>query len=304
MLYRVILLSFGVFCALTAPAASDDRRPVTERRAVPSEWQHQRMALGHKPRARPVPDTEIAPQRSSVARQCQRWRSLAVQLSETYAGHRLRHTVLQRMCGVSADELAEEIWAWPWTSLDDATDLLPPAVHRVSGVWEIRCDEVADRRRCALLHRMPPPADPSLEGAGGAMIVHFVVDMVAGRESVLWRVFVPGMTAGPRKPEFASVALKASELTGARGHVRYRLGAKDFSEGFPACGVSGCMMEAQIQRAGVVASRLWEGKPVEIELQIGAGPPHALVIPARGFKAAFGELLRLRREEARNAARR
>ncbi len=267
------------------------------------DWRAARMSLGHKPAPKPAAEFEIAPERTTITRQCHRWKSLATQLGETYAGHRLRQTVLQRMCGISADELAEETWAWPWASLERG-DVLPPRLHRVMGAWEIRCDTAGERRRCALIHRSPLPPEHPTDASQSELVVHFVIDMVAGRESVLWRIFVPGMAGGPARPELAAFGLAATQLREARGQVRYRLGNKDYVEGFPACGPAGCLMEAQIQRTGAIVSRLWDGKVVDLELQIGAGSPQAVALPPRGFRAAFGELTRLRREELRQQGRR
>lgn len=270
-----------------------------------ADWGEGRMSLGHQPAVKPVPEreTEIAPQRTSVHRQCRRWKTLATQLGETYAGHRLRETVLQRICGMSEDELAEDTWSWPWSSLERG-DVLPPKLHRVVGAWEIRCDTAGERRRCALLYRMPLAGAQLITAGQSELIVHFVIDMVAGRESVLWRMFVPGMAGAPKRPELVAVGLSASQLREARGQLRYQLGAKEFVEGFPACGAAGCLMEAQVQRASAVVSRLWEGKAIELQLQIADGEGVLITLPGRGFRAAFGELSRLRRDELRSLGRR
>lgn len=182
--------------------------------------------------------------------------------------------------------------------------MLPPKLHRVVGAWEIRCDTAGERRRCALLYRMPLAGAQLIDAGQSELIVHFVIDMVAGRESVLWRMFVPGMAGAPKRPELVAVGLSASQLREARGQLRYQLGAKEFVEGFPACGAAGCLMEAQVQRASAVVSRLWEGKAIELQLQIADGEGVLITLPGRGFRAAFGELSRLRRDELRSSSRR
>ncbi|MFM9942223.1 MAG: hypothetical protein ACKVP7_22285 [Hyphomicrobiaceae bacterium] len=311
-----VLVSLVLLAGLSWPATARDGQIAesgrglragdqagVQRVAAKVDWREGRMSLGHRPARRPVADLELAPERTTIHRQCQRWKALSSQLGETYAGHRLRQTVLQRMCGVSADELAEETWAWPWASLERG-DVLPPKLHRVIGAWEIRCDTAGERRRCALIHRSLLPPEQQRDGSESELVVHFVIDMVAGRESVLWRIFVPGMASAPVRSELASFGLTAAQVREARGQVRYRLGTKDYAESFPACGTAGCLMEAHIQRTGAIVSRLWDGKAVDLELQIATGNAHAVALPARGFRAAFGELTRLRREELRGQARR
>lgn len=269
------------------------------------DWRKERMSLGHRAEVRPAPGRgdELTPERTEVKRQCKRWKALAIQLGETYAGYRLRETVLQRVCGMSGEEIAGEIWDWPWASLD-GEDILPPRLHRTMGPWEIRCDTAGERRRCALLHRLPLPEVQGQQGETPELIIHFVIDMVAGRESVLWRMFVPGMAARPARAELAAVGMTAGEARQARGQVRYRIGAHEFAEGFPACGMAGCLMESHVQRGGVVVSRLWDGKAIELGLVVAQEKDVVITIPARGFRAAFGELTRLRREELRGARRR
>lgn len=295
MLRRLTLLLLSLLAAC----------PSWARGETVNDWRSARMSLGHKPASVIAPESavEIAPRHTQIQRQCKRWKALATQLGETYAGYRLRETVLQRHCGMAGEDLADEVWDWPWASLDGG-DVVPPKLLRVVGAWEIRCDTTGERRRCALLHRIPVPAADAEAGGQRELIVHFVIDMVAGRESVLWRMFVPGMPATPVRPALAAVGATASELREARGQVRYRLGAKEFAEGFPACGAAGCLMESHVQRGSAVVSRLWDGKAMELGLQLGPDKELAITVPARGFRAAFGELTRLRRDELRGARRR
>lgn len=256
-----------------------------------------RMSLGHHREAFQVQPPEVAPQRASVRYQCQRWKALAARLGETYAGHRLRETVLQRICGLSEEQASEAAWSWPWASLDRG-DIEPPRSHRTFGAWEIKCGPLDERRRCAVLARLRPAAG---EDDAKVILVHFVIDMVAGRESVLWRIFVPheGGDLGPARSDRVSLDTAPAQEREARGAVSYRLISTVHSEGFPACGAKGCLMEGHIRRASDVVSRLWEGRPLDLDVRVGSSTPFAVTLPAGGFRAAFKELVRLRREEVR-----
>ncbi len=307
------LIVASLLALLAAPALADSTAQPFDGARAPgaAEWRqgHGRMTLGHRPVARPVPEFEISTQRTSVARQCRRWRALAAQLGETYAGHRLRSTVLERLCADQEDTSAD-VWAWPWSDLERGATL-PPRFHRTFGAWDIRCDTASGRRRCALIHRAPVPPDELLVDGDPQIMVHFVIDMVAGRETVLWRMFVPTPLApgAAATPPPVMPALLPGEPQGAgqsptpRGEVRYRIGASDHAERFPACVAAGCFMEAHVTRSGAVVSRLWDGRPIELTVARAGGEPLMLRLPARGFRAAFSELMRLRRDEMRGSAR-
>ena len=255
-----------------------------------------RMSLGHRQAVRAVPLPELMPNRGKIISQCRRWRALAAQLGETYAGHRLRETVLARQCGFEEDPAAKTAWSWPWSSLE-GQEPLPPRLHRAYHAWEIRCTPAGERRRCAALTRIDRP------DGQGEVVTHIVIDRVAGRESVLWRLFVPG------RRERAEPAVARGAVPGttdrrlALGEVRYRLGAHELVDGFPACGRRGCLMEADLRHAASLVSRLWDGRPLDLDVRLASAAPIEVTIPADGFRAAFGELLRLRREDSRGQGR-
>ena len=263
-----------------------------------------RMSLGHHREASQAHQPEVAPQRASVRYQCQRWKALAARLGETYAGHRLREAVLQRICGLSDEQTSEAAWNWPWTSLDRG-DIEPPRLHRTFGAWDIKCGPLDERRRCAVLTRLPV-APAAGEADAREILVHFVIDMVAGRESVLWRVFVPHDSGArePVLPELVSRDGTPAQPRDALGAVSYRLVSTVHTEAFPACGARGCLMEGHLRRASEVVSRLWEGRPLDLDVRVGSSTPFAVTLPAGGFRAAFKELVRLRREEVRAYGRR
>ncbi len=263
-----------------------------------------RMSLGHHREAIRIEMPELAPPRSSGRRQCQRWKTLAARLGETYAGHRLREIVLQRVCGLSEERVSGAAWSWPWASLDRG-ESEPPRLHRTFGAWEIKCDPLDERRRCAVLARLQP-SSAAAEAGGKRILVHFVIDMVAGQESVLWRLFVPHGSGAPEpaRNELASVDGTPGQQREVLGAVSYRLVSTVHTEGFPACGARGCLMEGHLRRAGEVASRLWDGRSLDLDVRVGRAQPFAVTLPARGFRAAFNELVRLRREEMRSHGRR
>jgi hypothetical protein len=230
---------------------------------------------------------------------CHRWRAAAATLGETYAGHLLRETVVQRQCRSLEADRGDEAWDWPWASLQEGRTL-PPRLHAAQGEWEIRCGNAGGRRRCALLNRSPVPPDETLEPGDDAIITHFVIDMIAGRETLLWRLFVPTapfITAAAAGLIDAGATHKG--IGQRKGEVRYRLEDAERTELFPACTAAGCLMESGPRTAGDVATRLWEGRSIDVRISLTTAPAVALTLPSAGFRAGLKELVRLRREEMR-----
>lgn len=265
------------------------------------------MKLGLRSDRRPAPEP-LMPQ-SGVRPghkpdQCQKWRAMAHHLGETFAGHALRESVLKRICLGLAGERADDVWDWPWAGFADGR-LLPPRTHRTMGAWQIRCGAAAKRKRCALLHLAEMPEGAVRENAS-PIIAHVVIDMVAGRESVLWRVFVPQQDAQIRGAHLGSqtdapspVVVPARE----RPVLTYQIGTYELADRFSTCAPAGCMMEANLRHAGVVVSGMWDGVPVDFRIPDSGGTPQVVRVPARGFRAGLAELMRLRREELRHEKR-
>jgi invasion protein IalB len=237
--------------------------------------------------------------------QCSRWRAVASRLGETYAGHLLRQTVVRRQCRFLEADRVEETWEWPWKSLDDGK-ILPPRRYAVFADWDIHCAVVGVRRRCALIHRAPLPDEEAPAPRTPAVITHFVIDMVAGRESLLWRVFVPqapavvALVSSQAQSDHPGTVRPAQGL----GSIGYRLDGADRNERFAACAPAGCLMEAGVRNSGDVATRLWDGRDLKIHIRLGAAEELQVVLPAHGYRAALKELVRLRREERRPSGRR
>lgn len=217
---------------------------------------------------------------------CARWRSLAARLGETHAGHKLRHFLASRPCGLAEDRAIDAVWSWPWRSGDMRADL-PPHHHGKYGAWEIRCGDAGERRRCALLLETGVSAGIDPEARPLKVVSHMVIGSVAGRESILWRVHVA------RSPDLAA----------AGGGIAVDLPGRNLLETFDACGNLGCMAEAEPAIGAEVASALWLGQPITISLG-GAGErePETGMLLAHGFRAGLKELIRLRRQEARSLA--
>ena len=256
--------------------------------------------------------------------QCRKWQSMAIQLGETFAGHTLRHTVLKRVCGNFADSVIDDAWDWPWAGFAQG-GLAPPRLLRTIGAWDIRCGTAGNRRRCAMLHTSALPVDfddaraaagssqglaqgsAQISGKSPQIVTHFVIDMVAGRESLLWRIFIPaagttsivvdgaGDTVAIASAQSAVVP-RARDLN--RG-IRYRLGPHEYIERFSTCAANGCMMEANLLHAGEVATELWDGHQVDLHVMLSAGSTVDVSLPSKGFRSALAELVRLRREESR-----
>jgi invasion protein IalB len=232
---------------------------------------------------------------------CRRWRAAAASLGETYAGHLLRQTVVRRQCRSLDADRGEEAWEWPWTSLDEGR-VLPPRLHTTYGEWEIRCGSAGGRRRCALLNSSPVSPDDALDPGDQAVVTHFVIDMIAGRETLLWRLFVPAApVVNTAASAHAGVDAKQKSVARGKGEVRYRLEESERIELFPACAAAGCLMEASLRHAGDVATRLWEGRSIDVRISLTSGAIADLTLPAVGFRAGLKELVRLRRDESRPA---
>jgi invasion protein IalB len=234
---------------------------------------------------------------------CLRWRAVARRLGETYAGHLLRRTVVRRECGPLEIERVEDIWDWPWVSLTGG-QLLPPRRHAAMGDWEVYCARVGSRRRCALINRSSALSHDDLDQSETSIVTHFVIDTIAGRESMLWRVFVPLAPAAVAIASSRDHADPGDHAAGVRLRARtarlvYRPDGVERSERFTVCSASGCLMEANVRHSGQVATRLSDGRPLEAHIVLGPGHVLDVTLPARGFHAGLSELVRLRREERR-----
>jgi invasion protein IalB len=221
------------------------------------------------------------------AQTCQRWRSALSRLGETYAGYKLRHTLVTRTCALGAGDADEQVWGWPWRQLDSRADL-PPKGHGRFGAWEIRCGETGGRQRCALAMETAMAARLDPEALPIRIVAHLVIDNVAGRESVLWRVHVaPGGTDSPEEP--ASIGIGLPDRSAI--------------EPFDACGRRGCMAEAEPRISAEVASTLWAGRTITISMAgAGTGRDLAAMLPSHGFRDGLTELIRLRRNETKAVA--
>lgn len=248
------------------------------------------VSEAREPFARPTPrhsfaitsdtaDAERAPQRSQ-SESCRRWRVIASRLGETYAGHRLRETVVARTCALTGlDSGEDELWQWPWRHGDIRAEP-PPRLHGSIGAWVIRCGKAGKRHRCAMLHDMA-----AAFGNPTRAVAHFVIDTIGGRESVVMRVQVPG----------ADLSRDRLEIT---------VGAKRTSKTFLVCGKPGCLMEADVRLSSDAANLLWDGAPISATLLRDGRMETSWFISGLGFRGALNELARLRREEERTLATR
>lgn len=283
-----------VTCALAAiafaasPASAQDWPPF----AGPASpgLEHGPMRLGHPMERWPSPRDQATAARRDTGHRCQTWRRVAGRLGETYAGYKVRQDVVKKLCGLAGHARART-WGWPWSGLANG-QLLPPRSHRHSGQWQIRCGRGAWRRRCAALQIAPAAPGRSPSPGAPEVVTHFVIDTVAGRESLLWRVFIPA-DAG-RAPVRAE--RDRGRLAKPR-QVRYWLGGRIVSLAFTTCAKAGCVVESGPQRSGDVASALSDGRAIELEARMPGGHVVMVDIPAEGFRGALHELMRLRRIE-------
>ncbi len=287
-----------------AANATDGIGGVTEG-PILARWTGDRMRLGLPADRWQGP--ESAPRPKNRAETCAKWRTMALRLGETFAGHTLRRTVVDSVCGMHEAERPDESWDWPWSGLAQG-GLLPPRLHRAISEWEIRCGSAGSRRRCALIHQAPVPPDAVLDPGDPALVTHFVIDMVGGREVLLWRLYVPAKAESASVQAFAmddgGSTLRPSRPDHRRAEVSYDLDRTVHIEKFPTCAERGCLMEANVMRAGSVATQLANERPLELSIKLGDGGHHRLMLPAKGFRAGLSELVRLRQEELRSQFRR
>ncbi len=228
---------------------------------------------------------------------CRQWRRIANRLGETYAGVRLRQSIVERVCAFADQDVdaVVSIWSWPWAQGGFEGEL-PPRIRGRFGGWTIRCGAEGVRERCAIVHEAL--ANAGLAAAGSErirVITHFVINDIGGQERVLWRVFVE--RADDRW--FAGTDSPTDRLANV---VRYRLGSSALSEPLAGCGTSGCLMEADIRAGSRAASSLWDGRALDLDVRPTPGVVLAWQVPASGFKLGLRELVRLRQSEARQFA--
>ena len=267
------LLFFGLYMTPAAVQAEGWQPFATV--AVTEPWSMPLMRLGlhaerwrdTSPETGTTTGTDSAPKRARPPSQCRKWQSMALQLGETYAGYALRHGILDRLCGDLGDAKIEESWDWPWAGFASGR-MAPPRMVRSIEAWDIRCGKAGARQRCTMLHSEPVPATDIPPSNNLAITAHFVIDMVAGRESVLWRVFVPAQLLDDEASDKAdSGAARASK----RG-IRYRLDTVEHVERFSKCAAAGCIMEANLRHAGEVATSLWDGHNIILAIVQPSGP--------------------------------
>jgi invasion protein IalB len=258
---------------------------------------------------------------------CRRWQLLTSYLGETLAGRRLRQTMTGDLCRQSGQDAAS-IWDWPWSG-GALSATLPPRVVADSGRWQVRCATVAGLgQRCALVHQFDPvrsTSEPSGQGLDWAatdrdevragLSTHFIIDTVAGRERVIWRVFVPASQRDPALSELSrtdgqtaptpDTRLADSE---ARKQRRWegpvlRVADEPVSQTAPGyCTAVGCLLEAAPRQSTVVANRLIESSTIAVRIEgVGSWPTIEVSLPATGFRAGFAELVSQRRAEARGS---
>ena len=279
--------------------------------------------------------TDAPLRRSELARQqtpqnnCRKWRRIAERLGETFAGIRLRQSVVDRACLFAATELAsvtggiggtetgfDHLWSWPWA--DGAIDpALPPRLHATHGDWTIRCGQAGRRERCALIletvaMRNPEAVAvdapltgelvaPALVAPGANVVTHFVIDTIGGYSHVVWRVFVERTESGwfgrPGDPAASGGELSRADL------VRFSSGSMSGAKRFDGCSSAGCLMEADITTSSRLATRLWEGNSGELNLSPNHGVTMTAKISPYGLRAGLAELARLKRSEDKILAR-
>jgi hypothetical protein len=261
--------------------------------------------------------------RATQASRCTRARAIADKLGETFAGHRVRETLVARSCAFALHERSAPaaLWDWPWRlvseshephsrTTSDVERLLPPFTMGDAGQWQIRCGRTELRQRCALLRIEPvalrstasasasssaiantidsePPFAPLVSASAIAappVIAHAVIDTVAGRTTVLFRIFLPRFATPPRS-------------------ISVSIGQGAITLPINRCGALGCILEADTNSGAAIVRHLWEGHPLALTVDVGHGHAEAS-IPAFGFRDGIQGLVGLERIEARRGVAR
>lgn len=255
------------------------------------------MGLGLAPAADIVAPTTLK-SRSLHSANCKKSRRLAARLGETYAGARFRQAIVERACAfVDLVPHEESAWSWPWAQAEIDIEL-PPRLHSTHAAWNIRCGSAGNRERCALIHDASANVAP-VNGASESVriITHFVIDQIGGQEHVLWRVFVE-----KSEPNWFHTGSRVAKGVYGGEVVAVSIGALAFDKQFDDCGRLGCLMEADVARSARVATTLWEGGTVQIEVRPMPGVVLKQSIPAHQFRHGLRELSRLKHAEERRLA--
>lgn len=240
------------------------------------------------------PDGEIGGSRpgpkalpATRALDCERATMLVERLGESYAGFRLRTTLLERACPPDVAERARRaVWSWPWERQRPAMGP-PQSLVAEAGDWQVRCASHDGIRRCALFAKPHPGAE-----AGS----HFVLSRIAGVDGLLWRVRL-GRDA---KPEHMPSGEPGGVIApGASPRLAFESIGGGVHETFTHCDAASCLFEATLGQASDVAGLLAAGRDIRIDISRpgDAKPAVPLVLEARGFREGLRELARLRRDE-------
>ena len=245
----------------------------------------------------------LGPNLSFTTPACSRLKFAAERSGETFAGHLIR----QRMrFGACARFLASggKFWDWPWQRGLPRADL-PPHERGQFGPWQLRCEDRAATRRCALVQIIRP------DGAhGAAIITHFTMARFFGKLVPVWRVFAfrkdqtwySGLTPEEARgwEKFVSRCLRQKEafskcMRGARDRFKggktkevwIGLGQTLRNLKFTKCIASGCMIEAPIEMAARAYRQLGNGNNVHLKLHPLADTPVRMQVRADGFSQAL-----------------
>lgn len=235
---------------------------------------------------------------ASLSDKCGKWRRIADRLGETFAGLRLRQSVVARTCAFAEQAPPEEtVWSWPWAR-GEIDGELPPRLHGHFGAWTIRCGASGRRERCALVHETEANIQPGNGAAGHVrMLTHFVIDEIGGHERVLWRLYVDRA-----EPHWFADASSSPQPSVSSDMVRAHSGAVMVRKTFDDCGRLGCLMEAEVGAAARVATRLSDGGNLQLDVRPAPGLVLTQTVPAAGFRPGLSELQRLKRQEQRAIA--
>jgi hypothetical protein len=277
-----------------------------------ASWTERPMGIGRMQAMEAAPG-RTAGTSTSPADKCAKWRRIADRLGETYAGVRLRRTVVARVCAF-ADEAPrdDQIWAWPWGgsgsgsgSGQELDGELPPRLHATFAAWSIRCgpvdgnfrsrasgDPATDRERCALISEAVAEVPAAV--ATGRIVTHFVIDHIGGEDRVLWRVYVERA-----EPHWFDAASTGRSDAASDPVFQARAGTLAVQKSFDGCGRAGCLLEADVAVGGRIAARLADGAGIEIDVRPAPGVLVTRAVAAEGFRAGWRELARLRRSERR-----
>ena len=246
----------------------------------------------------------LGPNMSFTTPTCTRLKMSAEQSGETYVGHMMRQRMHFGPCRSIALRQEKNIWNWPWAHGVPRADL-PPTMKGKYGAWDLRCADLSEKSRCALVQTIKPK-----DYHGARITTHFTMAVVRGKAMPVWRVWIPRvrknwfrglnpegvaqwermLTSCIKSPQSFTTCLNAAraKFTDRRtNEILFSVQHDRRNLNFTKCVDEGCMVETPIDLSAKAYASLVRGKAVAIKLHPLGNMPLDFKIMPEGFHEAF-----------------